>query len=275
MAKSRLDKLIVDRGLVPSRREAYAAIVAGDVAVDGQVIRKVDARVDTDAGITVRVPAERYVSRGGLKLEGALDHFGIDVARLVALDAGSATGGFTDCLLRRGARKVIAVDVGYGQLAWKLRQDPRVELHERINLRYLRPEDIGGPADIATLDLSFISLTKVIDAVLGCLKPDGRILALVKPQFEAGRELVGKKGVVRDPAVHRQVLLDLARFFAGRGLSVMGLTWSPLLGPAGNIEFWVYLAEGKPGGLGGEKLAVAVDQVAAAAHAELLGQENS
>jgi 23S rRNA (cytidine1920-2'-O)/16S rRNA (cytidine1409-2'-O)-methyltransferase len=243
MKKERLDRLLVDRGLVAGRNKAFAVILAGQVKVNGEVCLKPDFAVDSSARVDYHPTELSYVSRGGLKLEKALDVFGVDVSGLIALDAGSSTGGFTDCLLRRGASRVIAVDVGYGQLDWRLRNDERVELHERVNLRYLTPEMISGPADIATLDLSFISLTKVMPAVTRCLAPDANVLALVKPQFEAGKGRVGRGGVVRDPAVRLSVLTELSRRLIDEGLSVLGMTWSPILGAKGNVEYWFYLSK--------------------------------
>ncbi|HWP28777.1 MAG TPA: TlyA family RNA methyltransferase [Chloroflexota bacterium] len=238
--KQRLDLVLVERGLVPSREQARARILAGEVTVAGQVLTKPGALVDRDASIALR-PTAQYVSRGGIKLAHALDRFGIDVAGRVALDAGASTGGFTDCLLRRGARRVYAVDVGYGQLDWRLRQDPRVVVMERVNLRELTA--LPEPIDLATLDLSFISLRLVLEPVRRLLQPAGEIVALVKPQFEAGRALVGRGGVVRDPAVHAAVLRDLAHWAAEHGLAVVNMTASPLRGPAGNVEFFMHLVQ--------------------------------
>jgi 23S rRNA (cytidine1920-2'-O)/16S rRNA (cytidine1409-2'-O)-methyltransferase len=243
MTKERLDRLLVDRGLVAGRNKAFAVIIAGQVKVNGEVCLKPDLAVDPAARVDYRPTEIGYVSRGGLKLEKALDVFGVDVSGMVALDAGASTGGFTDCLLKRGASRVIAVDVGYGQLDWRLRNDERVELHERVNLRYLTPEMISGPADIATLDLSFISLTKVMPAVTRCLVPEASILALVKPQFEAGKGRVGRGGVVRDAGVRAGVLTELGRHFIDEGLSLVGLTRSPILGAKGNVEYWFYLSK--------------------------------
>lgn len=243
MSKVRLDRLLVHKGFVKSRQEAYAAILAGEVKVDGVKRVKPDLLVSEDAVIEVELPEERYVSRGGIKLEKALAELNVDVNDLVVLDAGVSTGGFTDCLLKKGAKKVIAVDVGYGQVAWKIRQDARVELHERVNLRYLKPSDISELADLATLDLSFISLTKVIPAVLRCLKPHGRVLALAKPQFEVGKKEINRSGVVKDLALHRQVLLNLSQYFREQNLAILGLVPSRLPGVKGNIEYWFYLAK--------------------------------
>ncbi len=236
----RLDVLLVSRGLATSREQAQALIMAGDVLVDGEPVTKPAAQVAETVTLELRQPLP-YVSRGGLKLAGALRDFGLDVTGLTMLDIGASTGGFTDCLLQAGARRVYAIDVGYGQLDWRLRQDPRVRVLERTNIRYL--DDLPEVADAAVIDVSFISLTLVIPAVLKLTRPDAWILALVKPQFEAGREQVGRGGVVKDPAVHRAVLRKVANWAEARGLVVRGITVSPLLGPAGNREFFIHLAK--------------------------------
>ena len=241
-SKKRLDVLLVERGLVKSREKARRLVMAGKVRVGDRVVTKPGTFVVPDAPLTVK-ELPRYVSRGGLKLEAALRAFDIDPAGKVALDVGASTGGFTDCLLQHGARRVYAVDVGYGQLAWKLRQDPRVVVMERTNIRYL--ESLPEPVDIATIDVSFISLRLVLPAVVRLLKPQADVVALVKPQFEAGREQVGKGGVVRDPNVHRQVLVGILDFARSLGLHPYGLVPSPLRGPAGNVEFFAHLAWGK------------------------------
>ncbi len=232
--KKRLDLLVVERGLAESREQARALILAGAVRVDSRPVDKPGQTFPTSVTISVerRLP---FVSRAGLKLAHALRAFGVDVTGLVAVDVGASTGGFTDCLLQAGARKVYAVDVGYGQLDWRLRQDPRVVVMERTNIRYL--EKLPERPDIATVDVSFISLRLVLPAVVRILKPGGRIIALIKPQFEAGRQQVGKGGVVRDPAVHRQVLESLAAWLREQGLALQGLAASPIKGPAGNVEF--------------------------------------
>ncbi len=237
--KERLDLLLVQRGLAESRTQAQRLIMAGEVTVDGQVVTKPGTRVAVKAHVEVRQPLP-YVSRGGLKLAAALDEFGLNPAGRVAADVGASTGGFTDVLLQRGARRVYAIDVGYGQLAWKLRQDPRVVVMERTNARYL--ESLPEPVDLVTIDASFISLRLLLPAVRKWLRPGGDVIALVKPQFEAGREQVGKGGVVRNPAVHRQVLRDLATWARERGWRVAGVTVSPLRGPAGNVEFFLWLS---------------------------------
>lgn len=244
MAKERVDLALLRRGLVESREKARALIMAGQVMADDRVMDKPGALVSEDTPIRLR---ERlpYVSRGGIKLAHALDAFGLDVRDTVALDVGASTGGFTDCLLQRGARKVYAVDVGYGQMDLRLRQDPRVVLMERTNIRYLT--HLPESPDLATIDVSFISLEKVIPPVLALLKPEAFVVALVKPQFEAGKDQVGKGGVIRDPAIHRAVLERLTGWAEAQGLVVRGLTASPILGPAGNREFFLYLARaGQP-----------------------------
>lgn len=221
-------------------------MLAGRVSVDGAVVSKAGTPVAEDAVIMV-ASAPRFVSRGGVKLAGALDRFEIDVSAVRALDVGASTGGFTDCLLQRGAASVTAVDVGYGQLAWSLRTDPRVRVLERTNVRTATPEVLEGPYDLVVIDVSFISLTKVLPAVLPCLAPAGQVLALVKPQFEAGKGRVGKKGVVRDPEVHREVLESVVAAATAAGWVVRGLSWSPVKGPEGNIEFWIWLSrDGEP-----------------------------
>jgi 23S rRNA (cytidine1920-2'-O)/16S rRNA (cytidine1409-2'-O)-methyltransferase len=238
--RERLDVALVERRLAASREQARARILAGDVLVDGQVAAKPGVLVAAAAAVEVR-GAPPYVSRGGEKLAHALDRFGVAVADRVALDAGASTGGFTDCLLQRGARRVYAVDVGYGQLDWRLRQNPRVVVMERTNLRQL--DALPESVDLATLDLSFISLRLVLEPVRRLLQPAGEIVALVKPQFEAGRGQVGRGGVVRDPAVHGAVLADVLAWAAAHGFAVRGLTASPLRGPAGNVEFLAHLTQ--------------------------------
>lgn len=244
--KPRLDRLLVERGLAASRQRAAALILAGRVTVEGRRAEKAAQQVAPDARLEVLEEDEGYVSRGGLKLAGALDGFSLTVAGLVAMDVGASTGGFTDCLLRRGARRVYAVDVGYGQLAWRLRQDARVVVLERTNVRYLEREQIPESVDLATIDTSFISLTKVIPRVLEFLSENGRLLALIKPQFEVGRGLVGKGGVVRQPELHQRVISELERFCRDQGLAVEGVVESPLLGPKGNREFFILAGKPRP-----------------------------
>ena len=238
--RSRLDVLLVERGLAASRQLAVALIIAGKVQVDGYQVSKAGQRVATNAEIELLDQDERYASRGGFKLASALDSFSMEVIHLVAMDVGASTGGFTDCLLQRGAEKVYAIDVGYGQLAWQLRQDPRVMVLERCNVRYLTTEQVPELVDLAVIDTSFISLTKVIPKVLEFVKGEGQLLALIKPQFEVGRGQVGKGGVVRDPELHRQVVTEIERFCESRGMEVRGVKESSLLGPKGNREFFVH-----------------------------------
>ena len=238
----RLDRLLVDRGLAPSRERAQRLILAGEVLVAERPATKPGSLVAPDAPIRVRVRASAFVSRGGEKLAGALDAFGLDVGGLVALDVGASTGGFTDCLLRRGARRVMAVDVGYGQLAWALRQDARVVVLERTNARHLAPGALPEPPDLATLDVSFISLTLVLPAVRNVLRPGGMIVALVKPQFEAGRGQVGKGGVVREPEARAAAVTRVQEAAAALGLDVRGAAESVLPGAKGNREVFLWLA---------------------------------
>ena len=245
--KKRLDALIWERGLSDSRERAKAVIMSGRAYVFGKRVDKPGTQIEDTAEIEVRGDPVGFVSRGGLKLERALDFFNVDVSNVKVIDAGASTGGFTDCLLKRGAAKVYAVDVGYGQLAWTLRKDPRVVCMERTNVRYLTPESIGETLDFAVCDMSFISLALVIPPVSALLSDRGGIICLIKPQFEAGRENVGKKGVVRDPAVHEEVLLRFVDAAGRNGLGVMGITYSPVKGPEGNIEFLGYLSKSQPG----------------------------
>ena len=241
MKKERLDVLLTRMGLCDSRERAKAEIMSGSVFVNGQRADKPGMTYAEDAMIELRGTGVGFVSRGGLKLEKALSVFPVDPAGKVCMDCGASTGGFTDCLLKRGAIRVYAVDVGYGQLAWSLRTDPRVINMERTNARYLTPEDIPEKLDLAVIDVSFISLSLILPAVRDLLQPDGEIVCLIKPQFEAGRERVGKKGVVRDPAVHKDVLDSFLRTAASLGLHPVGLTWSPVRGPEGNIEYLGHL----------------------------------
>ncbi|HSB05921.1 MAG TPA: TlyA family RNA methyltransferase [Thermodesulfobacteriota bacterium] len=242
MKKERLDNLLVERGLVPSRERAKALITAGKVLVNGQKIDKPGADVNADTQVQL-ISGLPYVSRGGLKLEGALKAFGIDPKGIVVMDVGASTGGFTDCALQRGAKKVYAVDVGYGQLAWELRKDPRVVNLERTNIRYLRRgaiEEKDG-VDLILIDTSFISIEKFLLQLLGFLKSRGSLVALIKPQFEVGKGEVGKGGVVKDPALHQRVIERISTFSLGLGLSIRGVVESPLRGPKGNKEFFIHL----------------------------------
>lgn len=244
MARLRADELLVARGLCDSVEQAVRVILAGDIVVDSPPLHsplKAGTLLPDTAQVRRSRSARRgrFVSRGGDKLQGALRSFGYDPAGVRALDAGASTGGFTDCLLQNGASHVAAVDVGYGQLAWSLREDPRVSVFERTNIREVTPGQIGGPFELAVADLSFISLGKVSDAIAGCLVPDGTFIALVKPQFEAGQSEVGDRGVVESADVHRRVLEQAARDLAACGLRVTRLAYSPITGPEGNIEFWI------------------------------------
>lgn len=245
MKKERLDKLLVERGLVQSRERASALILAGKVVVEDHAVDKVGTRIPIDADIRLKGGDIPYVSRGGLKLEKGLESFDISVAGRVAIDVGASTGGFTDCLLQRGAVQVYAVDVGYGQLAWKLREDPRVVNLERTNIRDLTADTLGAAPSLAVIDASFISLDKVLPATLPLLAPGGEILALIKPQFEVGRGQVGKGGVVRDPVQHAEVVEKVRESAASLGCRVLGVVESPLLGPKGNREFLIHLQKGE------------------------------
>lgn len=240
--KQRLDLLLVERELAESREQARRLIMAGEVLVGTERIDKPGHPTAVDAAIVVRSQPQ-YVSRGGLKLAAALQQFSFVVERLIAVDVGASTGGFTDCLLQHGVAHVYAVDVGYGQLAWKIRNDPRVTPIERTNIRYLEALPGGVLADLAVIDASFISLKLVLPATMRLLRPDGECIALIKPQFEAGQERVGKGGVVREAAVHRAVLYDVIQFALHNGLRVKGLTVSPAPGPAGNVEFLLWLSK--------------------------------
>ena len=241
--KKRLDVLLVEQMYAETRSKAQAIIMAGLVYVNGQKADKAGMSFDADtAVIEVRGQACPYVSRGGLKLEKALRDFGVDPTGFVCSDSGCSTGGFTDCLLQQGASKVFAIDVGYGELNWKIRNDPRVVVMERTNIRYVTPEDIGEPLDLSVIDVSFISLKIVLPAIKNLLKEgQGQVLCLIKPQFEAGRENVGKNGVIREPAVHKAVLDDFVALAKELNFTILGLTFSPVKGPAGNIEFLGHL----------------------------------
>ena len=240
--KERLDVLLTQRGLCESRSKAQALIMSGEVYVDGQKCDKAGTPVDEAAQLEIRGSHCPYVSRGGLKLEKALRDFGIDPSGWVCSDSGASTGGFTDCLLQKGAKKVFAIDVGYGQLAWSIRTDPRVVCMERTNIRYVTPERLGEPLDFSVVDVSFISLRLVLPAIKALLKQTGQLVCLIKPQFEAGKDKVGKKGVVRDPAVHCEVLEGFLALAAELGLTLRNLTFSPVKGPEGNIEFLGHLS---------------------------------
>ena len=245
MGKTRLDQLVFERGYAESREKAKAVVMSGCVFVNGQRADKPGMFFPPDAALEVHRKELPFVSRGGYKLDKALKVFPIDPSGKVCIDCGASTGGFTDVLLQHGAEKVYAVDVGYGQLAWKIRSDARVVNMERTNLRYLTPEQIPEKLDLAVCDVSFISLRLVMPAVGALLKEGAQILCLIKPQFEAGRECVGKKGVVRDKKVHEQVIRDIALFMPSIGLSVRGMDFSPITGPEGNIEFLLYMTRSR------------------------------
>lgn len=238
MPRERIDKILVDRRLADSRTKAQALVMAGAVLVDEQLVRKPSEQFDPHSNIRIKADAtSRYVSRGGLKLEAALREFHVDVNGLNCLDAGASTGGFTDCLLQHGARKVVAVDVGHNQIDWKLRNDPRVELREGVNARYLKPSDFDERFDLVTIDVSFISATKILPAIVPILANDGRIITLIKPQFEVGKGEVGKGGIVKDAGQHQRVIGEVNAAAELLGLSVGGLIESPIKGADGNIEF--------------------------------------
>jgi 23S rRNA (cytidine1920-2'-O)/16S rRNA (cytidine1409-2'-O)-methyltransferase len=245
MKKERLDKLLVLRGMVSSRERAQALIMAGKVLVDGKKVDKAGAQVCNECHIVLKDQELPYVSRGGVKLEKALEAFHVEVKGKTCLDVGASTGGFTDCLLKKGAEKVYAVDVGYGQLAWSLKQNCRVVSLERRNIRYLSPGDIGELTDLAVVDTSFISLKKVLPSVVQLIKEGGKIIALIKPQFEVGKGRVGKGGVVNKREDHEMVINEISHFATELGLKKLGLTESPLLGPKGNMEFFIYLKKGQ------------------------------
>lgn len=264
--KERLDVLLVKRNLAESREKAKAIIMSGNVFVEGQREDKAGTTFSDEVQIEIKGHTLPYVSRGGLKLEKAVANFDVCLEGKVCTDVGASTGGFTDCMLQNGARKVFAIDVGKGQLAWKLRQDDRVICMEKTNIRYVTPEDIGEPLDFASVDVSFISLSKVLPAARELLKDGGEMVCLIKPQFEAGREKVGKKGVVRDPKVHLEVIQTVLQTAMDLGFSILGLEYSPIKGPEGNIEYLVHI-EKKETAVKEE----GVDPVAVveAAHAEL------
>lgn len=264
--KERIDVLLVERGFFKSREKAKAAVMAGLVLADGERVEKSGAKVPRTAAITVKGAPHPYVSRGGLKLEKAIRAFGIAMEGRVMLDIGASTGGFTDCALRHGAAHVYAIDVGYNQLDWSLRQDGRVTVMERTNFRYLKPEDLRGPRpDFAAIDVSFISLRLILPTLKALIPPGSGVVALIKPQFEAGREAVGKSGVVRDPAVHEEVLARVCGFADTEGFGLRGLTWSPITGGEGNIEFLAYWLAGEPAGYRASPGALA--ELVAEAHA--------
>lgn len=244
--KERLDILLVEKGIITSRERAKACIMEGRVYVNGQKLDKAGEKVSVDSDIEYRGDTLKYVSRGGLKLEKAMKTWDISLDGKVCMDIGASTGGFTDCMLQNGASKVFSVDVGYGQFAWKLRTDERVVCMERTNIRYVTPEDIDNDLlDFASIDVSFISLKKIMPATLGLLKDDGEVVALIKPQFEAGREKVGKKGVVREISTHKEVVHGIIDFLIEQDLNVLGVGYSPIKGPEGNREYLVYFTKNK------------------------------
>ena len=264
--KERLDVLVVSRGLAPSREKAKAIIMAGNVLVDGQREDKAGSMFKDTVEITVKGHTLPYVSRGGLKLEKAMKNFGVTLKDKVCMDVGASTGGFTDCMLQNGAVKVYSIDVGYGQLDWKLRNDPRVVCMEKTNIRYVKPEDIADRLDFASVDVSFISLTKVLGPARELLNDNGEMVCLIKPQFEAGREKVGKKGVVRDKAVHEEVIHKVIDYAVEIGFHILNLEYSPIKGPEGNIEYLVYIRKEAEGS---REESVDVHAVVEAAHGEL------
>lgn len=261
--------LMMDRALAPSREKAKAYIMAGDVYVDGQKEDKAGTMFPETVKIEVRGNTLPYVSRGGLKLEKAMKNFDVTLDGKVCMDVGASTGGFTDCMLQNGAVKVYSIDVGYGQLDWKLRNDPRVVCMEKTNIRYVVPEDLEGPADFSSIDVSFISLTKVLLPVRNLLTEEGEIVCLIKPQFEAGREKVGKKGVVRDPAVHQEVIEKVRDYAMSISMEPCHLSFSPIKGPEGNIEYLLHLKKHPEGIQVSDSLQVSVEEVVSQAHGQL------
>ncbi len=265
--KERLDVLLVDREIILSRERAKTNIMAGKVFVDGQRVDKAGAKVSVTSNIEFKGDTIPYVSRGGLKLEKAMKEFPLVLEGKICMDIGASTGGFTDCMLQNGAKKVFSVDVGYGQFAWKLRTDERVVCMERTNIRYVTPEDIGEKLDFASIDVSFISLKTIMPATINLLKDDGEVVALIKPQFEAGREKVGKKGVVREESTHKEVVNSIVNYLLDHDLNVLGVSYSPIKGPEGNIEYLVYFTKDK------EKVSnfkmEDIEKVVSASHSEI------
>ena len=264
--KQRIDVYLFEHGLAESREKARALIMSGEVFVNDQRVDKPGTNISPEAHVEVRGNTCPYVSRGGLKLEKALRWFGVDPTGFVCSDSGASTGGFTDCLLQQGAKKVFAIDVGYGQLAWKIRNDARVVTMERTNIRHVTPEQLGEPLDLSVVDVSFISLKLVLPVIRALLKPTGQVLCLIKPQFEAGREKVGKKGVVREPQTHIEVLEQFLKTAQENDFSVCGLTFSPVKGPEGKIEFLGHLRVGA-----GSSVTVDLPQLVEQAHTTLKG----
>lgn len=268
MEKERLDVLLVNKGLFDSREKCKSAIMAGVVWINGLREDKPGTKVPVDCEIEIKENANPFVSRGGLKLDKALKEFEISLENKNCMDIGASTGGFTDCMLKSGAAKVVAIDVGYGQLAWELRNDSRVICMERTNVRYVKPGDIGFLSDFASIDVSFISLTKVLPAVLDLLESSAELVCLIKPQFEAGREKVGKHGVVRDSEVHKEVIYSIIDFVSARNLRINRLSYSPIKGPEGNIEYLLYISkEGNTGII--DNIEDLVNKVVADAHKSL------
>ena len=264
--KERLDVLLVNKGFFSSRERAKTAIMAGDVYVNGGISDKAGTKIDEEAEITVKNDQCPYVGRGGYKLAKAIGTFGLDLAAKTAMDIGASTGGFTDCMLQNGASKVYSVDVGYGQLDWKLRNDPRVVNMEKVNVRYLEPDTIPDRMDFVSIEVSFISLKLIFPVVRELLKKGGELVCLIKPQFEAGREKVGKNGVVRDPATHREVLHNAMGYAAANGFAVRGLDFSPVKGPEGNIEYLMFVQKSEEPCVLDD---AAAEQVVAASHSTL------
>jgi len=264
--KERLDILLVNKGLAPSREKAKTLIMEGNVFVNNEREDKVGQKFDVDSVIEVHGNTLKYVSRGGFKLEKAMKEFPITLDNKVCIDIGASTGGFTDCMLQNNASKVFSVDVGYGQFAWKLRQDERVVCMEKTNIRNVTTEDLGEKLDFGSVDVSFISLTKVLPVAFNLLNEDGEMVCLIKPQFEAGREKVGKKGVVRDPEVHKEVIKKIVDFSKETGFYVCGLSFSPIKGPEGNIEYLIFLSKKD---IASDDLIIDVDKIVDSAHLEL------
>jgi 23S rRNA (cytidine1920-2'-O)/16S rRNA (cytidine1409-2'-O)-methyltransferase len=263
--KERLDVLLVNAGLAPSREKAKAIIMAGCVYVNGQKEDKAGASFDEKAQIEVKGSTLKYVSRGGLKLEKAMQNFDISLEGKVCMDVGASTGGFTDCMLQNGAVKVYSVDVGHGQLAWSLRNDPRVVCMEKTNIKFVTPQDIEEPVEFASIDVSFISLTKVLKPVMDLLTENGEIACLIKPQFEAGRDKVGKHGVVRDKSVHEEVIVMVVQYAVSIGFEALNLEFSPIKGPEGNIEYLLHLRKHTDGVLR-EEMPFNISEIVEKAH---------
>ena len=267
--KERLDVLLVERNLIESREKAKAIIMSGIVFVEGQREDKAGTRFDSDVDIELRGETSKYVSRGGLKLEKAIEKYKLDLKGKICMDVGSSTGGFTDCMLQNGAKKVYAIDVGTNQLAWELRNDDRVVVMEQTNARYLQPGDLKDLIEFASIDVSFISLTKILLAVKNLLIDDGEVVALIKPQFEAGRDKVGKKGVVRDKKIHEQVIKEVSAYSSSIAFDCLDLDYSPITGPKGNIEYLLYLRKGN-GNKRQEFSDMQIKELVSKAHIELV-----